>query len=88
MLIINDEQRLQAGVGSMVERCKYCDKAFVAYPLILSDEAEQAIYHAACAIELATGIMVDIYTFFRPPAPLETLFVLCVSTDKRDVAAP
>jgi len=76
MLIVNDEQRLRAGIGSMSKRCQYCSKALVAYPLILSDDARLAVYHAACAAELATEILVDLYTFFRPPAPYHRLFVL------------
>jgi hypothetical protein len=61
MLIVNDEQRLRAGVLSLEERCKYCSKAFAEYPLIMSDDANQTVYHAACAIELATDIMVDLW---------------------------
>jgi hypothetical protein len=87
MLIMNDEQCLQAGIRSLGERCKCCGRAFATYPLIMSDDAERTVYHAACAVELATEIMVGIYTFFNPPAPLERLFVLCVLPDKRDVAA-
>ncbi len=83
MLIMNDEQRLQAGVFSMSERCKYCSKAFAAYPLILSDEAEPTVYHAACAVELATEIMVDSYTFFSLPAPYDRLFVVTAPVDGR-----
>jgi hypothetical protein len=44
--------------------------------LIVSDEARVAVYHAACAAELATEVLVDLYTFFRPPAPYQHLFVL------------
>jgi hypothetical protein len=76
MLIVNDEQRLRAGIGSFSKRCSYCSKALAAYPLILSDEAKLAVYHAACAAALATEILVDLYTFFSPPAPYERLFVL------------
>jgi len=54
-------------------------QSFAAYPLILSDDAKLAVYHAACAIELATEIMVDLYTFFRPPAPYHQLYVLTAS---------
>lgn len=87
MLIMNDEQRLRAGLLSMDERCKCCGKAFASYPLILSDDTERTFYHAACAVEVATEILVDIYTFFNPPAPQDRLFVPCVSSDKRDVSA-
>ena len=30
----------------------------------------------ACAVQLATEIMVDLYTFFSPPAPYHQLYVL------------
>ena len=76
MLIVNDEQRLRAGIASLGKRCQYCSKALAAYPLILSDDARLAVYHAACAVQLATEIMVDLYTFFSPPAPYERLFML------------
>ena len=76
MLIVNDDQRLLAGVGSLEEQCKYCGSALTAYPLIQSDDVDQAVYHATCALELATDIMVDLYTFFSPPAPCPQLFVL------------
>ena len=76
MLIFNDEQRLRAGIRSLSKRCPYCSKALAAYPLILSDDASLYVYHAACAAALATEILVDLYTFFRPPAPYHRLFVL------------
>jgi len=76
MLIVNDEQRLRAGITSLSKRCSYCTKALAAYPLIVSDDARLQVYHAACAAELATEILVDLYTFFRPPAPYQHLFVL------------
>ncbi len=76
MLIVNDEQRLRAGIRSLSKRCPYCCKALRAYPLILSDDARLAVYHAACAAALATEILVDLYTFFSPPAPYQQLFVL------------
>ena len=66
MLIVNDEQRLRAGIGSLGKRCQYCSKALAAYPLILSDDARLAVYHTACAVQLATEILVDLYTFFSP----------------------
>jgi len=76
MLIFNDEQRLRAGIKSLSKRCPYCSKALAAYPLILSDDAGLFVYHAACAAALATEILVDLYTFFRPPASYHHLFVL------------
>jgi len=41
-------------------------------PQIISDDAE----HAACAVQIATEIMVDLYTFLRPPALSHQLFIL------------
>ena len=76
MLILNDEQCLRAGIRSLSKRCPYCSQALRAYPLILSDDAGFAVYHAACAAALAIEIQVDLYTFFRPPAPYHQLFVL------------
>jgi hypothetical protein len=63
MLIVNDEQRRRSGIGSLSKRCQYCSKAEAPYPLILSDDARLAVYHAACAAALATEILVDLYTF-------------------------
>ncbi len=76
MLIVNDDHRRLAGVLSLEERCNYCSKAFAEYPLIQSDDADQTVYHATCAVLLATEIMVDLFTFFNPPAPYTPLFVL------------
>jgi len=84
MLILNDHHRLRAGVASMTECCPYCAKSLNEYPLIMSDDVEQTVYHAACAVQLATDIMVDLYTFFRPPAPYDPLFVITVPGRKED----
>ncbi len=87
MLIVNDEHRQRAGIPSLSKRCPYCRKALRAYPLILSDDAGFAVYHAACAAALAIEIQVDLYTFFRPPAPYQQLFVLDVTQEKRAPAS-
>jgi hypothetical protein len=76
MLIVNDHHRLLAGVVSLQEPCPYCSQPLRSYPLIMSDDAAQTVYHAACAVELATDILVDLFTFLSPPAPYERLFVL------------
>jgi hypothetical protein len=68
--IVNDEQFRRASIVSLEERCYYCSKTLAAYPLIMSDDTDQTVYHAMCAVELATEIMVDLYTFFSPPAPV------------------
>ena len=34
------------------------------------------VFHAACAAALATDIIVDLSTFFHPPAPYHQFFVL------------
>ena len=76
MLIVNDNQLLLAGGVSLKEPCPYCSQPLTTYPLILSDDAAQTVYHAACAVELATDILVDLFTFLSPPPPDERLFVL------------
>ncbi len=85
MLILNDEHRLRAGIGSLSKRCSYCTKALAAYPLIVSDEARLQVYHAGCAAALAAEILADVYTFFHPPAPYHPLYVL---TTQRSVVEP
>ncbi len=70
MLIVNDDHRMRAGVCSLDELYPYCGSAFASYPLIMSDDAAQTVYHVACALELATDLLVDLYTFFCPPAPM------------------
>ncbi len=76
MLIVNDEHRIAAGIKSLSKRCSYCSKPLKEYPLIMNDDAGFAVFHAACAAALATDIIVDLYSFFRPPAPYHHLFVL------------
>ena len=76
MLIVNDDHRLKAGVCSLNELCPYCGSAFADYPLVMSDDAAQTVYHVACALELTTDLLVDLYTFFHPPVPYAHLFTL------------
>lgn len=76
MLIVTDDHRLRAGVCSLSERCSYCGAAFADYPLIMSDDAAQTVYHVSCALQLATDLLVDLFTFFCPPAPSTRLFTL------------
>ncbi len=76
MLIINDDHLRRADVCSLDELCPSCHKPLREYPLLLSDEAELSVYHVACALRLATEILVDLFTFFCPPAPFDRLFVL------------
>lgn len=76
MLILTDEQLRSAGIRSLSKRCSYCCKPLSEYPLIMNDDAGLAVFHAACAAALATEIIVDLYSFFRPPAPYQQLFVL------------
>ena len=76
MLIVNDTHRLLAGVGRLNDPCPYCSQPLRVYPLILADDAAQTVYHAACAAELATDILVDLFTFLSPPPPYERFFVL------------
>ena len=76
MLIVNADHLCLAGVASLEERCPYCSRPLAAYPLIMADERSQAVYHVTCALELATDLLVDLATFFNPPAPYPPLFVL------------
>jgi hypothetical protein len=76
MLIVNTAHLSLAGVASLEERCSYCSRPFAAYPLVMSDDAKQTVYHVTCALELATDLLVDLYTFFSPPAPYARLFTL------------
>jgi hypothetical protein len=76
MLIVNEDQLHIAGVDSLEEQCIYCSRPLAAYPLIQSDDAGQTVYHVTCALELASDLLADIFTFFRPPAPYLPLFVL------------
>ena len=76
MLIVNDDHRCLAGVASLEEPCGYCSRPLAAYPLIMSDDTKQIVYHVTCALELATDILADLFTFFSPPAPYPQLFVL------------
>ncbi|GAC1669992.1 MAG: hypothetical protein PVS3B3_39860 [Ktedonobacteraceae bacterium] len=76
MLIVNDDHLHLAGVASLEECCIYCSKRLTAYPLIMSDDAEQTVYHITCALELASDVLTDVFTFFSPPASSLPLFVL------------
>src|SRR6266851_8946972 len=76
MLIVNADHLCLAGVASLEEPCCYCSRPLAAYPLIMSDERSQAVYHVTCALELATDLLVDLASFFHPPAPYPPLFVL------------
>ena len=76
MLIVNDDHRGRAGIASLNQCCPYCGSAFATYPLIMSDDPGQTVYHVACALELATDLLVDLFTFFHPPAPYTRLFTL------------
>ncbi len=69
MLIVNDDHLCLAGIANLEEPCPYCSKTLAAYQLIMSDDAKQTVDHITCALELATDIIVDVDTFFRPPAP-------------------
>ena len=82
MLIVNDNQLLLTGGVNLEVRCKYCSQPLTTYPRIMSDDAEQTVDHAACAVELATDILVDLFTFLSPPALYSRLFVLTASERK------
>jgi len=85
MLIVTDDHCRRAGLCSLDELCPYCGSALCDYPLIMSDDLSQTVYHIACALELAGDLLVDLYTFFCPPAPYSRLFTL---TADRDIPHP
>jgi hypothetical protein len=85
MLIVNDDHLRRAGRVSLDHCCPYCGEAFAMYPLIMSDDPGQTVYHAACALELATDLLVDLFTFFHPPAPYTRLFTLCPEEADQDM---
>ena len=76
MLIVNADHLCLAGVASLEEPCTYCSRPLAAYPLIMNDERSQTVYHVTCALELATDLLADLFTFFSPPAPYPPLFIL------------
>jgi len=76
MLIMSEKQRKAAGIESLEQRCTYCSKVLHAYPLIMGDDAQHSVYHATCAVELATDILLDLSDFFCPPAPFDRVVVL------------
>ena len=74
MLIVTDEQLRLAGIRSLSKRCPYCRKALNAYPLILSDDAGFAVYHAACAAALAIEIKARPLHLLSPACPEPSIF--------------
>ena len=76
MLIINDGHLMLAGVCNLDELCPYCGLALANYPLVMSDDVGQTVYHVPCALQLAADLLTDLYTFFCPPAPYTRLFTL------------
>jgi len=76
MLIMSDNRRKTAGIESLNQRCTYCSRVLYAYPLIMGDDAQHSVYHIACAVELATDILLDLSDFFCPPAPFDRVAVL------------
>ena len=63
------------GGVSLEVRCTYCSQPLMTYPLIMNEDAERTVSHAACAVELA-NLLVDLFPFLSPPPPCERLFVL------------
>lgn len=76
MLIVNNDYLCLAGVASLEEPCTHCSRPLAAYPLIMCDKRNQTVYHITCALELASDLLADVFTFFSPPAPYLPLFVL------------
>ena len=50
MLIVNDTHLCLAGRSSLEERCHSCKMPLAAYPLVMSDDAKQTVYHVTCAL--------------------------------------
>jgi len=71
MLIINDDHLRRADVCSLDELCPSCHQPLREYPLLLSDEAEPSVYHVACALQLATEILVNLSEGVTSPARLQ-----------------
>jgi hypothetical protein len=84
VLIVNDDHLHLAGIAGLEERCCYCSRPLAAYPLVMSDDRHQTVYHVTCALELASDLLVDLFTFFSPPAPYSPFFVLAAP----DAASP
>lgn len=76
MLIVNAVHLSLAGVASLEEPCPYCGRPLAVYSLLMSDDPQQTVYHIPCALQLATDLLVDLYTLFNPPAPCTRLFTL------------
>lgn len=81
MLIVNDDHLQRAGVASLEEPCVYCSKRLASYPLLMSDDTKQTVYHLTCALELVADLLADVFTFFSPPVPSPPLFVLTTQTE-------
>jgi hypothetical protein len=60
MLIINRGHLMRAGVCNLDEPCPYCGFAYTSYPLIMSDDVEQTVYHVTCALQLAADLLTDL----------------------------
>jgi hypothetical protein len=76
MLIVNAAHLGLSGVASLEEPCPYCSRPLAVYPLFMSDDGKQTVYHVPCALQLATDLLVDLYTFFSPPPSCARLFTL------------
>jgi hypothetical protein len=50
MLIVNDSHLCLAGVASLEERCCSRSRPLAAYPLVMSDDSRQTVYHVTCAL--------------------------------------
>lgn len=60
MLIVNDDHLCLADVASLEELCHYCSRPLATYPLIMSADTKQTVYHVTCAFELATDPMEEV----------------------------
>ena len=84
MLTVSGTQHIRAGIADLNQRCASCKKALHAYPLIMGDAAAHSVYHAGCAVELATDILVDVSDFFYPPPLFHRVVALTASLSEPD----
>lgn len=55
MLILNDDDRDQAGLVSIKFVCLYCGRD-LEYPVVMVQDTNRTMYHASCALHLASEI--------------------------------
>jgi hypothetical protein len=64
------------GLRASRNAARSAEDPFQRIRLPMNDDAGFYVFHAACAAALATDLIVDMPTFFHPPAPYHQFFVL------------